>query len=120
MKARTGFYLALLVAVTFTGMAFLKYRGFRANATPTRLEALVARAARNFAIPHSARVAKNELDSTPDNLQQARTLYLARCSSCHGIDGSAHTAMAGNLYPRVPDLRDAKTQDLSDGQLHYI
>ena len=120
MKARTGFFLALLVAVTFTGMAFLKYRGFRANSTPTRLEALVARAVRNFTIPHSARVAKNELDSTPDNLEEARTLYVTRCSSCHGIDGSARTAMGGNLYPRVPDLRDRKTQNLSDGQLHYI
>jgi predicted CXXCH cytochrome family protein len=120
MKARTGFFLALLVAVTFTGMAFLKYRGFRANSTPTVLEAFVARAVRNFTIPHSARVAKNELEPAPDNLQEARALYLARCSSCHGIDGSARTAMGGNLYPRAPDLRDAKTQNLSDGQLHYI
>ena len=120
MKARTGFYLAVLVAVSFTGMALLKYRGFRASSTPSRVEALVARAARNFAIPHSARVAKNELDLTPDNLQEARTLYLARCSVCHGIDGSARTAMGTSLYPRVPDLRDAKTQNLSDGQLHYI
>ena len=120
MRARTGFFLALLVAVTFTGMAFLKYRGFRVNSTPTGLEALVARAVRNFTIPHSARVAKNELDSTPDNLEEARTLYLTRCSSCHGIDGSARTAMGGNLCPRVPNLRDPKTQNLSDGQLHYI
>ena len=120
MKARTGFFLALLVAVTFTGMALLKYRGFRANSAPTELEALIARSVRNFTIPHSARVAKNELDSTPDNLQEARTLYLAHCSSCHGIDGSARTSIGGNLYPRVPDLRDAKTQNLSDGQLHYI
>src|SRR5579859_5814548 len=120
MKARTGFFLALLVAVTFTGMAFLKYRGFRANSAPTVLEAFVARGVRNFTIPSSARIATNELDPTPDNLQEARTLYLTRCSACHGIDGSAHTAMGGNLYPRVPDLRDSKTQNLSDGQLHYI
>jgi predicted CXXCH cytochrome family protein len=120
MKARTGFFLALLAAVTLTSMAFLKYRGFRANSTPTRLEALVARGVRNFTIPHSARVAKNELEPTPDKLQEARTLYLMRCSSCHGIDGSARTAIGGNLYPRVPDLRGPKTQNLSDGQLHYI
>ena len=120
MKSRAGFYVAVLVALTFTGMAFLKYRGFRATSSPTRIEALVARAVRNFAIPHSARVAKNELDLTPSGLQEARTLYLAHCSSCHGIDGSARTALGGKLYPRAPDLRDAKTQDLSDGQLHYI
>jgi len=28
--------------------------------------------------------------------------------------------MGGHLYPRVPDLRAAPTQELSDGELHYI
>jgi predicted CXXCH cytochrome family protein len=28
--------------------------------------------------------------------------------------------MGGHLYPRVPDLRTAATQELSDGEIHYI
>ena len=28
--------------------------------------------------------------------------------------------MGGHLYPRVPDLRAAPTQELSDGEIHYI
>jgi hypothetical protein len=52
----------------------------------------------------------------------ASEAYLARKirNSCHGLDGSARTPLGENLYPRVPDLRAAHTQGLSDGELHYI
>jgi len=122
MKVRTGFILALLLAavVLCIGAVFLLHRGFRANSKPTALEASVARAVRNFAIPHSARVAKSVVDPTAENLQQGRTLFLAHCASCHGVDGTARTQIGSSLYPRVPDLRASKTQNLSDGELHYI
>jgi predicted CXXCH cytochrome family protein len=122
MKARTGFFLALLlVAVVFCAIgALLVGRGFRASSQPSRLEAMVARSVRNLAIPRSQAVAKNPVEPTPENLQGARDLYLARCASCHGIDGSGSTTVGTRLYPRAPDLRAASTQQLSDGQLHYI
>jgi hypothetical protein len=64
-------FLAILAA------AFLLHRGFRATSTPTVAEAFFARKVRNFAIPHSERVAKNTLDASPDNLQQARSATLS-------------------------------------------
>jgi predicted CXXCH cytochrome family protein len=122
MKARTGFLLALLLvaAVVCVGGAFWIHRGFRARSVPSDSEAYVARKIRNFAIPLSERHAKNTLDATPENLQQARELFVGHCASCHGLDGSARTQLGENLYPRVPDLRAAKTRALSDGELHYI
>ena len=42
------------------------------------------------------------------------------CVFCHGTDGSGRTPVGTNLYPRVPDLRAFLTQDLTDGDLHYI
>jgi hypothetical protein len=39
---------------------------------------------------------------------------------CHGNDGSGNTHVGQNLYPRVPDMRLAATQDLTDGELYYI
>jgi predicted CXXCH cytochrome family protein len=122
MKPRTAFLLALLLVATIAAIAgtLWIHRGFRANSTPTALEASVARQIRNFAIPRSERTAKIEIDPTSDNLQKSRTLFLNHCAACHAIDGSARTPLGESLYPRVPDLRAPQTQNLSDGQLHYI
>jgi mono/diheme cytochrome c family protein len=80
----------------------------------------VARKIRNFAIPTSERQSKTTPDASPENLQQARELFIEHCASCHGLDGSARTQLGENLYPRVPDLRASQTQTLTDGELHYI
>src|SRR5207247_5909710 len=41
-------------------------------------------------------------------------------SSCHANDGSGQTEMGQHLYPRVPDMRLARTQELTDGELFAI
>ena len=95
-------------------------RGFRATATPSRWETTLARAARGWAIPKSERNQKNPLPPDSDKTRQGRELFLTECAICHGIDGGGNTQMGQHLYPRVPDLRAAATQDLSDGEIHYI
>jgi predicted CXXCH cytochrome family protein len=115
--------LRALLIVLFAGAicgALLIRRGFRATDAPSALEATLARAVRNLAIPRAERERKNPLEATAANLEAGREDFLARCASCHGHDGSAATPMGRNLYPRVPDLRAAPTQDLSDGEIHYI
>jgi len=111
--------LGVVVAVAICA-ALLIGRGFRATTEPTQLEKVVARSVRNLAIPRHARLDKNPLKASADNLQTGREFFLARCSNCHGIDGSGVTPMGRSLYPRVPDLRLAETQSLSDGEIHYI
>jgi predicted CXXCH cytochrome family protein len=115
--------LAIIVGFLALGLfclTFLVLRGFRATSTPSAVETIVARTVRNLAIPRHDRNQKNPLDATPDNLQDARELYVNRCAICHGIDGSGKTRVGLNLYPRVPDLRLSETQNLSDGEIHYI
>ncbi len=80
----------------------------------------MARTARDWAIPRRARNEKNPLKLTSENLREGREEFLARCASCHGHDGSGLTDMGRNLYPRTPDLRAARTQNLTDGEIHYI
>ena len=114
--------LCLLAIVAIGGIcaALLIHRGFRATNQPSNFETAVARGVRNLAIPHRARDERNPLKATPEALRESRQHFTARCATCHGNDGSGVTQMGRSLYPRVPDLRAAATQDLSDGTLHYI
>jgi predicted CXXCH cytochrome family protein len=112
-----GVLMLLLGAIC---VVYVMRRGFRASTEPSRFETVVARSVRNLAIPSRAREEKNPLEPTSENLTTGREQFLARCSSCHGNDGSGKTEVGRSLYPRVPDLRSAQTQNLTNGEIHYI
>lgn len=112
--------LLCIAVVVIVGAVLAIHHGFRATNQPSALETAAARAARNYSIPGTARDQKNPLAATPQNLQDARDTFLARCQNCHGRDGSGMTPMGESLYPRVPDLRAMPTQKLTDGEIHYI
>ena len=122
MKALKAFMLVLLlVLITIVvGSALLIHHGFRATNQPSVAEIAAARAVRNYSIPNAARNERNPLDSASRNLQDGRNAFLAKCQTCHGNDGSGHTPVGQSLYPRVPDLRAIPTQNLTDGEIHYI
>jgi mono/diheme cytochrome c family protein len=84
------------------------------------IEAFVARRLRRLAIPRSARQAQNPVPATPEVLAEARAHFADHCASCHGNDGSGQTEIGQNLYPKAPDMRQADTQNLTDGELFYI
>ncbi len=111
--------LALVVIGAIYGAALIR-RGFAASEEPSGLEKLMARAVRNLSIPGRARKETNPWKPTPENLQEGRDHFLARCAICHGTDGSGVTPVGRNLYPKPPDLGAPETQDLTDGQIHYI
>jgi predicted CXXCH cytochrome family protein len=100
--------------------SFLIGHGFRAVEKPSAFEIVIARSMRNFSIPWGERHLKNPTLGDAEALQQGRQLFLSRCATCHGVDGSGVTAIGVSLYPRVPDLRRSPTQNLTDGQIHYI
>lgn len=123
MKAWKVLLLVVLVLVVAGGIgasALLIHRGFRATTEPSRFEAVVAHTVRDLAIPSKDRSRKNPLEVTSENVNSGREEFLARCSNCHGHDGSGATPTGQSLYPRVPDLRAAPTQNLTDGEIHYI
>lgn len=119
----TGKTLLALAILSITGtlsFVLMVRRGFRADSQPSRLERFVARRFRNLAIPIRSRRETNPLKPSAGNFEAGRQLFLARCATCHGIDGTGRTPMGRNLYPRVPDLHSAETQALTDGEIHYI
>jgi len=111
--------VAIAIAVAI-GVALMIQRGFRATAKPLPGEAVVARTLRDLAIPSRGRSEKNPLKVTSQNLNDGRENFLAKCSGCHGRDGSGVAPTGQSLYPRVPDLRSPQTQNSTDGEIHYI
>ena len=122
MKCRYAVLLVFLtVAILAAGYGTLVIRrGFSAADQPSALESVVSRTVRNMGIPSSARDEKNPWTATPDTLQQAREDFTNHCAGCHGKDGNAQSEIGQNLYPKAPDLRAALTQNLTDGEIHYI
>lgn len=114
----------ILFVVALVGAGYLVYaiviHGFSAREEPSWLEMYFARHARRIATPAGARELKSPFAATPESMAEAQEHWVAHCSSCHGIDGRGDTTIGRNLYPKAPDMRDAETQRLSDGELFYI
>ena len=115
--------VATLVAVTVGGalaLTLLTLNGFSARAEPSAAERIVAGLARRWATPRGAGQQQNPVAFSAEVGAEARAHFADHCASCHANDGSGQTPMGRNLYPRVPDMRLASTQQLSDGALYWI
>jgi cytochrome c len=99
--------------------AFLRH-GVSARDMPWAAEAFVARRLRHLAIPRGARSMTNPIPLTAGVLAGGMAHFADHCAACHANDGSGGTEMGRGLYPKVPDMRLAGTQNLSDGELFYI
>ena len=111
--------LVLLVGTLALGV-WISRHGFSAREKPTWVEEFFARHARKIATPSDARELNNPHPLTPERLVSARAHWVDHCATCHALDGGGNTALGKNMYPPAPDLRDATTQSLSDGELYYI
>jgi mono/diheme cytochrome c family protein len=120
LKQIIGWSLMIFAVLLFAAGTFIKIRGFRASSRPSAFETTVARAVRNFSIPSAESHQTNPFANDELALRQGRDLFLSRCASCHGVDGRGTTPIGSNIYPRVPDLHARPTQDMSDGQIHYV
>lgn len=118
-KALYALGIGLFVGLISLGLWMVQH-GFSAREKPSTLEKFLARHARKIATPAGAKALKNPYPVTPESLRAAQAHWVAHCATCHGLDGSANTPLGQNMYPKAPDMRDAATQGLSDGELYYI
>ncbi len=114
--------IALVAVAGVGGLVFLKTRaqGFSARLQPSGLEALAAREARAMAWPANARERVNPIADSPEVLAEARAHWADHCAVCHSNNGSGDAEMGKHMYPPAPDMRQADTQNLTDGELFYI
>ena len=114
--------ITLAAVVAAGGLIFLRTgaNGFSARAQPSAIERFVARRTRAMASPTSARERGNPVAESPEILAEARAHWADHCATCHANNGSGDTDMGKHMYPPAPDMRQAETQTLTDGELFYI
>jgi len=109
-----------LAAMAAMGLVYLRATGLSARGEPAGVEAAMARRARSFAIPSSARARSNPVPPSSEALADGMAHYADHCAVCHANDGTGKTEMGQGLFPKAPDMRLAATQQLTDGELFYV
>lgn len=122
VKARSNLLIVVCMLLLLIGLLLwgISSHGFSARERPSAIEVILARRVRSLATPAGASKMRNPVDKTELSIAEARDHFADHCAICHGNDGSGKTQINAGLYPPAPDLRDAKTQSLSDGELFYI
>jgi mono/diheme cytochrome c family protein len=110
----------IIVQVVAAGVVLPRAHGWSAREEPTSIERWIARRVRAAAIPADARNRPNPVPKLEELLAEARAHWADHCASCHANDGSGDTPMGKHMYPQAPDMRQADTQSLTDGELFYI
>jgi mono/diheme cytochrome c family protein len=111
---------ALVGLAVISGGLWFASQGMTARTTPSPMEISVARRARNALIPAAERARTSPEPASTETIRSGMAHWADHCASCHANDGSGETPMGTGLYPRVPDMRQADTQQLRDGELFYI
>jgi mono/diheme cytochrome c family protein len=113
--------LAVLAAALAVGVVFVMgARGFSARESPSVVERWVARRVRSMAAPGGAKDLANPVPYSPEVLAAARAHWADHCAGCHANNGSGDTEMGKRMYPPAPDMRQADTQQMTDGELFFI
>ena len=122
MSRRKVAVLAVALALgLFVAIGILEIRrGFSARQNPTAFETFTARTMRRLAVPVPLKNAKNPIASSPEVLAEARAHFADHCAYCHANNGSGDTQIGKNMYPKPPDMRQAETQTMTDGELYSI
>jgi mono/diheme cytochrome c family protein len=120
MKAVLRALLLLIVigAIAAGAVAYaITARGLSTRVAPSALEERLALTLRHLATPAALRSRQNPVEPTAAVLDEALEHFADHCAACHANDGSGNTEIGRNLYPPAPDMRTARTQGLSDGEL---
>jgi mono/diheme cytochrome c family protein len=113
--------IILLLGLAALGAgAYVLSRGLSARTEPSSIEAFIARPLRRLAIPGGARTLQNPVPGGSEVLPRAMAHFADHCASCHGNDGKGNTLIGRGLYPKPPDMTEATTQNLTDGEIYYI
>lgn len=118
---RVAAWLAFLLVLVVTGaLLVVQGRGVSARPDPSWIETRAALFLRGWLTPATYKGLRNPVTATAENFAGARQHFADHCASCHSNDGSGNTQLGESFYPKAPDMRLPRTQELSDGELFYF
>lgn len=106
-----GLFLLVLAAIVTSCTA---------NKRPSKVETMLANAAKDVAIPIQATSAKNPVPDGTESTQRGQQVYQQACALCHGADGHGATQLGRGMYPPAMDLTSPHVQHWNDGELFWI
>ena len=112
--------LVVVLVIWIAAYARLRAGALSADAQPGTIERAVAARMVRLSIPRDADRQSNPFAADTSAWRGAVDHYEDHCAACHGRDGRGRTDIGENMYPRVPDLADARIQAMSDGALFHI
>src|SRR5262245_12206489 len=113
-------FVALGLAIGAVALWYFIGRGGSAKGQPGAVEEFGAGRVRNLAIARHAKSLTNPVKPTAEVIAEGRAHFADHCALCHANDGSGKTEMGQGMWPKPPDMRLARTQSLSDGELFWI
>ncbi|MHB8412793.1 MAG: c-type cytochrome [Candidatus Acidiferrales bacterium] len=119
-----GFVLGVITAIVFAVLAalFVGMTGrisMRADILPTSLEKNMAMRMMDANVGRNAPKIVNPVQPTDQNLIEGASIYLKRCSVCHGDPANPESPLANTLYPPPPQfVSDAP--DMEENENYYI
>lgn len=123
LKSLSRIAIAVVVIAFVTGSAVaysIVSGGISTRTPPTKAEEAIALTLRRLATPSTTRNRVNPVEPTETAIDGALEHFADHCASCHANDGSGNTEMGRSFYPPSPDMRAARTQSLTDGELFSI
>jgi mono/diheme cytochrome c family protein len=112
--------LGLAVVIGGAGLWYFLNSGVSAKEHPGRIEEFVAGRARNMAIARRAKSLTNPVEYSGEIIAEGRAHFADHCATCHGNNGGGDTPIGRGMWPKPPDMRLERTQNLSDGELFWI
>ena len=106
-----------LLTVVAAGLGYVVATGLSAREAPGSAETRAARVIRRLAIPRDMRARTNPIAPGPQAVAAGLKIFAGYCASCHSNDGSGQIGLGQALFPRSPDMRQAATQGMTDGEL---
>jgi mono/diheme cytochrome c family protein len=112
--------LVVIVTGALAAFVYVKSTGLSARAMPGSAETAMARRVRAWAVPSEYGDLRNPVLRNDESVRNGMEHFADHCATCHANDGSGDTDMGKGMFPPAPDMRDAATQELTDGELFYI
>jgi mono/diheme cytochrome c family protein len=113
-------FVGLAVVIGCGGLWYFLNSGVSAKEQPGRIEEFLAGRARNMAIARRAKSLANPVEYSGEIIADGRAHFADHCATCHANDGSGDTPIGRGMWPKPPDMRLDRTQNLSDGELFWI